>query len=406
MTKHVRFAEDKSGYEWIYKREAQEYKYNDTWSENEDSNAEDTNKLMPQKEREDESQPSEGESNVPEEAEIVGVQNAKEIKKRGRSKKKIRNPYGRKGKSRNAQHSQEEEDSTEQSDTEANLIEIYEPQNIEEALTSPQAKRWRHAIKTELDSLIQRKTWETTQLPEGKRCIGCKWIFKLKTDAEGNIRRYKARLVAQGFRQEKGIDYNETYSPVVNFSIVRLLSALSVECQWYTRHIDVKNAYLYGNLHEETYMKLPPLYDGEEGKVAKLLRPIYGLKQSGRNWNEELNESLMRMGFERLKSSSCTYRKGNWTVAVIYVDDIFIFSNELNSIEETVNAIARKYEIKDLGEVHYAIGVKVDKDQPKMVHLSQKAYNSILRKYNMQECRQASTPLEPGINLSKKETLQ
>lgn len=94
-------------------------------------------------------------------------------------------------------------------------------------------------------------------------------------------RRY--RLVAQGFTQEKGIDYNETYSPVINFSVIKLLLALSAEYQWYIRHIDVKNAYLYGNLQEEIYMSLPPLYDGkEEEEVAKLLRPIYGLKQSGR----------------------------------------------------------------------------------------------------------------------------
>ena len=123
--------------------------------------------------------------------------------------------------------------------------------------------------------------------------------------------------MAQGFTQEKGIDYNETYSPVANFSIIRLLSAFSIEYGWYTRHIDVKNAYLYGNLREEIYMKLPPLHNSEKGKVAKLLRPIYGLKQSGRNWNEELNEFLIKIGFERLKSSSCTYRKGHWLIAYI-----------------------------------------------------------------------------------------
>lgn len=147
---------------------------------------------------------------------------------KGRPKKKVRNPYGRKGKpkTKEVQHVPEDEYSTEQSDIEANLVEINEPQSINEALISPQAKNWERAIKEELNSLMQRKTWENTQLPEGKGCIGSKWVFKLKTDADGKIARYKARLVAQGFTQQKGIDYNETYSPVANFSVIRLLLAL------------------------------------------------------------------------------------------------------------------------------------------------------------------------------------
>lgn len=237
------------------------------------------------------------------------VRNEKKTR-RGRPKKIIRNPYGRKGKPKENQRIHEEEDSTEQSDIEANLVEINEPQDIDEAQSSPRAKYWKRAIEDELDSLTQRKTWMTTQLPEGKRCIGCRWIFKTKIDADGKIARYKARLVAQGFTQVKGINYNKTYSPVINFSVIKLLLALSAEYQWYIRHIDVKNAYLYGNLQEEIYMRLPPLYDAKEEEVAKLLRPIYGLKQSGRKWNEALNEYLTKIGFERLKSSNCTYRKG------------------------------------------------------------------------------------------------
>lgn len=119
-------------------------------------------------------------------------------------------------------------------------------------------------------------------------------------------------------------------------------------------------------------MKLPPLYNAKEDEVAKLLRPIYGLKQSGRKWNEELNEFLTEIGFERLKSSNCTYRKGCWLILMIYVDDIFIFSKELDSITKTVKTIAKKYEIKDLGEIRYTMGVKLDREQPGTVHLTQK----------------------------------
>lgn len=139
--------------------------------------------------------------------------------------------------------------------------------------------------------------------------------------------------------------------------------------------------------------------------MVKLLRPIYGLKQSGRNWNEELNESFIEMGFERLKSSSCTYRKGHWLVAVIYVDDIFVFSNESNSITEVIEAISKRYEVKDLGEIQHALGVKLDWRQVNSVRLTQRAYiESILKKYNMQECKGTPTPLDPRIKISKKDS--
>ena len=324
--------------------------------------------------------------------------------RRGRPKKKTRNPYGRKGKPKEIQRiCEEEEASTEASDIEVNLIEVREPQDINEALASPQSKQWKHAIKEEIDSLVQRKTWEITQLPEGKNCVGCKWVFKLKTNAEGKITRYKARLVARGFTQRKEIDYSETYSPVVNFSVIRLLSALSVEYQ-YTRHVDVKNAYLYGNLREEIYMELPPFINAEKGEVARLLRPIYGLKQSGRNWNEELDTFLIEIGFKRLKSSNCTYHKEHRLIAIIYVDDIFLFSRKSNSITEVVKTITRKYEVKDLGEIHFALGVKLDRGQPDTVKLTQEKYiESLLERYNMRESRPASTPLNPGIKLSKED---
>jgi len=128
-------------------------------------------------------------------------------------------------------------------------------------------------------------------------------------DSDGKIQRYKARLVAQGFSQQRGIDYNETYSPVVNFSLIRLLLALIVQHHWYTKHIDIKCAYMYGKLQEEIFMRLPPLYKAEDGTVAKLLRPIYG-RSNRKEGNEELNRFLIDLGCKRMKSSSCVYVEG------------------------------------------------------------------------------------------------
>ena len=316
ITKHVKFAEDKIRHEWIYKEVPQRFKYNEVWpGDVDDSTTEEMEPAQKQLSCKKKSPPrspkrTDVELGDSSERETAEERESTETPRRGRPKRKARNPYGRKGKPKETQQiCEEEEASTEASDIEVNLIEVREPQDINEALASPQSKQWRCAIKEEVDSLVQRKTWEITQLPEGKKCVGYKWVFKLKANADGKITRYKARLVARGFTQRKEVDYGETYSPVVNFSVIRLLSALSVEYQWHTRHIDVKNAYLYGNLREEIYMELPPFTNAENGEVARMLRPIYGLKQSGRNWNEELDTFLIEIGFKRLKSSNCTYHK-------------------------------------------------------------------------------------------------
>ena len=152
-------------------------------------------------------------------------------------------------------------------------------------------------------------------------------------------------------------------------------------------------------------MKLPPRCKNKEGLVAKLLRPIYGLKQSGRNWNKELDEFLTKQGFRRLKASGCVYISGYWTIVVIYVDDIFVFSRDLAPSTDLVRCITKAYEAKDLGEISYALGVKVSWNNAGGVCLSQKAYiKSILKQYNMVECRGATTPLEPGVKISKEDS--
>lgn len=151
-------------------------------------------------------------------------------------------------------------------------------------------------------------------------------------------------------------------------------------------------------------MKPPPLYQAKEGTVVKLLRPIYGLKQSGRNWNKELDEFLMKQGFKRLRSSNCVYKKDDWTIIVVYVDDIFIFAPNPELITDTIKRITKKYEANDLGEISQALGVKVERNRMGDIRLSQRLYvEDMLKNYNMTECRETSTPLDPGIRLSKED---
>lgn len=201
------------------------------------------------------------------------------------------------------------------------------------------------------------------------------------------------------------MDYTQTYAPVARFGIVRFLLSMSVIFKWVTRHIDIKSAYLNGYLEEDLYMNLPTLHKNEEPKFIKLLRPIYGLKQSGHNWNEALDSFLFETGFTRLKSSSCTYRFGFCTFLVVYVDDLVIFSRYQETIDEIVGIIQNKYEARDLGEVSHFLGVSIERSCVGDITMSQEAYiQELLEQYGLQECRIAYVPLEPGNLVSKEDS--
>lgn len=164
--------------------------------------------------------------------------------------------------------------------------------------------------------------------------------------------------------------------------------------------LNIKCAYLNGKL-EELYMRALLLYKTKEGKVVKLKRPIYGLKQSGRSWNTEIDVFLTKNGFKRLRSSSCVYCKGRWTILVLYVDDIFIFSRKRASLHEAIQLITNGYETRDLGDITYALGVKIQRNESGDIQMSQRAYiESTLSKFGLQECRATATPLKHGLKMS------
>ena len=159
----------------------------------------------------------------------------------------------------------------------------------------------------EMKSLKDNKVWELTALPPGKKAIGCKWVYKVKTNSDGSIEHYKARLVARGFDQRPGLDYDETFCPVVRLESLRTLIALSTQRGLELHHVNVHTAFLNATLQEDVYVKQPTGYEkqGEEHLVCKLRKSIYGLKQSCRCWNTALDTHLKRMGFTQLKSDPC-----------------------------------------------------------------------------------------------------
>ena len=179
-----------------------------------------------------------------------------------------------------------------------------------------------------MKSLKDNKVWELTTLPPGKKAIGCKWVYKVKTNSDGSIERYKARLVAQWFNQKFGSDYDETFCPVIRLESLRTLVALSTQQGLELHHMDVHIAFLNGTLQEEVYMKQPVGYEkeGEEHLVCRLRKSICGLKQSSRCWNMALDSHLRKMGFSQSKSDPCIYVSGGDDTFYIgvYVDDMVL----------------------------------------------------------------------------------
>ncbi|GMJ06482.1 cysteine-rich RLK (RECEPTOR-like protein kinase) 8 [Hibiscus trionum] len=155
------------------------------------------------------------------------------------------------------------------------------PSTVDEALKHP---KWRKVVEEEINALENNGTWTITYLPQGKKPVGCKWIFAVKYNSDGSVQRYKARLVAKGYTQTYEIDYTETFAPVAKLNIVRVLLSLAVNSNWKLHQLDVKNAFLNGKLEEEVYMKIPLGLRSIERdqKVCKLNRSLYGLKQSPR----------------------------------------------------------------------------------------------------------------------------
>lgn len=179
------------------------------------------------------------------------------------------------------------------------ITEPGEPRNFQEAVTGPEAAQWSRAMRSEYGSIMHNNTWELCDLSAGHKPIGCKWVLKKKIEADGSIR-YKARLVAFGNLQVKGVNYDETYSPVVRFTSLRILFAYAVKKNLDIRHLDVQTAFLHGDLQDEVYMQQPRgfVQKGDETKVCHLKKAIYGLKQGSRSWNQKLDQAFKDMNLQ------------------------------------------------------------------------------------------------------------
>lgn len=282
---------------------------------------------------------------------------------------------------------------------------IDEPLSVEEALTGPNSNSWKEAMKEEFNSLIENNTWCLEELPDKRKSISSKWVFKTKVGPNGEVR-YKARLVVRGCSQKKGIDYEETYSPVVRFSSIRYLIALAARYDLDIDQMDAVTAFLQGDLDENIYMNQPEGFMDGSNKVCCLKKAIYGLKQASRVWNKKLDSVLIGLGFKRSEVDQCIYFKivgEKMLMIAVYVDDLLIFSNCKQLKDDLKINLQKQFKMKDLGEAKYCLGIQITRDRiHRKIWLDQERYmEEVLNKFNMSDCNPVSTPLDANIKLSK-----
>lgn len=281
------------------------------------------------------------------------------------------------------------------------------PLTVTEALSRIDKDKWKQAMAEEISSFEENDAWQLVDPPASGTIVDCKWVFKRKPDSENKIR-YRARLVAKGFTQRQGIDYDETFSPVVRYSTLRLLFALSVKLNLEIRHLDVTTAFLNGFLQEDVYMKQPDGFikeGSDKTKVLKLKRAIYGLKQSSRAWYKRVDEVLLKLGYKRSDTEPCLYVKSRdklITMITVYVDDFLIFSNDNPETESVKKELSSKFKIKDLGKAKDCLGLHINRDYDKgFITLDQRKYiDQILKQFNMSDCKSVSTPMDNSIPLN------
>ncbi|KAG7310616.1 hypothetical protein JYU34_003408 [Plutella xylostella] len=283
-----------------------------------------------------------------------------------------------------------------------------EPQTVQEALGGPDRDSWLLAMQDEYNSFLVNECWTLTDKVDTQKPIKCKWVFKRKRGLNGELLKYKARLVAKGFTQKSGIDYKETFAPVVRYSSIRALLALAAEYDLDIDHLDVKTAFLNGDLQETVYLEQPEgfVMKGQEGKVYKLNKAIYGLKQAAKAWYDKINNVLCKkLGFSKSSSEPCVYHKSGkhgLTILALYVDDILLFT-ERNSQEKDLikQKLNMEFEITDLGPASHILGMRLCKHDDRITLDQSKYIESVLQKFKMEDCKPSATPMETGVKLTK-----
>ncbi|GJS00496.1 putative ribonuclease H-like domain-containing protein [Tanacetum coccineum] len=280
-----------------------------------------------------------------------------------------------------------------------------EPKKVIQALTDPS---WIEAMQDELLQFKLQKVWTLVDLPYGKRAIGTKWIYRNKKDERGIVVRNKARLVAQGYTQEEGIDYDEVFAPVARIEAIRLFLAYASFKDFVVYQMDVKSAFLYGKIEEEVYVCQPPGFEDPEfpDRVYKVEKALYGLHQAPRAWYETLSTYLLDNGFQRGQIDKTLFIKrvkGDILLVQVYVDDIIFGSTKKSLCTEFEKLMHKKFQMSSMGELTFFLGLQVTQKDDGIFISQDKYVDEILKKFGFSTVKTASTPMETSKSLMKDE---
>ncbi|XP_019233911.1 PREDICTED: uncharacterized protein LOC109214451 [Nicotiana attenuata] len=295
--------------------------------------------------------------------------------------------------------------STESQHLMLNVCHDSEPSSYEEAALNP---AWQAAMTQEFEELHANHTWDLVPLQAGKQAICCKWVYKIKHRADGSIERFKARLVVKGYTQQARIDYTETFSPVVKMTTVRVLVTVAVKKGWDIFQLDVNNAFLHGDLHEEVYMEAPPdlVVDqcSSSRVVCRLNKSLYGLKQASTQWYAKLTEALSSKGYQHSENDHslfCKKTPSSIIFVAVYVDDVIITGTDSAEIASLKAFLDQMFKIKDLGILHYFLGLEV-LYKPNGILISQRKFAlDLLKEYQCFDYSSVSSPFDPTIILQE-----
>ncbi|KAK9922023.1 hypothetical protein M0R45_030505 [Rubus argutus] len=269
-------------------------------------------------------------------------------------------------------------------------------------------KKWRRAMDLEIEAIEKNETWQLTTLPKGAKKIGVKWVFKTKLNENGEVDKCKARLVAKGYAQQQGIDYNEVFAPVTRWDTIRMVLALAAHKGWSVYQLDVKSAFLHGELKEDVYVQQPPGYirKGEEEKVYKLKKALYGLKQAPCSWYSRIEAYFVKERFERCDYEHTLFVKTEeggkrFLIVSLFVDDLIFTGNDACMFERFKSSMKIEFDMTDLGKMKYFLGVEILQNS-EGIYLSQKKYaRELLEKFGLQNANSVKNPIVPGFKLSE-----
>ncbi|XP_073355215.1 uncharacterized protein [Aegilops tauschii subsp. strangulata] len=275
------------------------------------------------------------------------------------------------------------------------------PTSVRAALRDP---NWLAAMRDEFTALVSNRTWELLPRPPRANLITGKWVYRHKTRADGSLERYKARWVVCGFRQRMGVDYGETFSPVVKPATIRTVLTIAASRRWPVHQLNVKNAFLHGDLREEVYCLQPAGFvdAAKPDHVCKLAKSLYGLKQVPRAWFLRFPGFVSTIGFRATRSDSSLFLYKSGTDAaflLLYVDDIILTASSVALLHRIVSKLTGEFAMKDLGELHYFLGIRVTRS-PSGFFLSQQQYaDDILERGGMDTCKLVATPVDTKAKL-------